>query len=154
MKVSALKAKTRTVQVVIPGEDGGPDESVGVTYRPGALTMELWEKIDILAKDPTSADVEGMKLFLMQEGDPLISGWELEEDDGSPLPCTPENLATLPLQFIGMMADAIGKDSRPDPQKADSSGDGSQPTEESASAQSGTSLSVLPNASDASPGSS
>lgn len=139
MKVSALKAITRKVQVEIPGEDEGtPNDVVQVFYHPGALTLELWENLERISKDPTSTDIESTKLFLMNPDDPLIIGWSLEEEDGSAHQCNLENLGKLPLQFIGLMTDAIGKDSRPDPTKAGTSAGGSPQTVEPAPAQTGT----------------
>lgn len=126
MKVSALKARTRTVPIVIPGSDGEQDETVKLTYRPGSLTLELWENLQALALDPQGADIEAAKIFLMNKDDPLIVDWDLEEEDGSHFPCDVDHLAKLPLDFLGYMVDAIGSDSLPNPQRGATLADGSQ----------------------------
>lgn len=125
MKVSALKARTRTVPVTIPGSDGEPDEDVNITYRPGSLTLELWEQIQTIANDPQGADIDATKTFLMSDDDPLIVAWDLEEDDGTPFPCDVEHFAKLPLDFMGLMVQAIGEDSVPNLPRGGTLDDGS-----------------------------
>lgn len=125
MKVSALKGRRVTVPVVIPGGEGEQDETVMLTFHPGALTLELWENLTALAANPASADVEAFKTFLMNPDDPLVVDWDLENDDGSKFPCDAEHLAKMPFDFLGMMVDAIGTSSLPNQPKGGTSDGGS-----------------------------
>lgn len=152
MKVSALKARTRTVPIVIPGADGEPDDQVMLTYRPGSLTLELWESLQAVAMDPQGADIEAAKTFLMDPNDPLVVEWDLENEDGSPFPCDPEHLAKLPLDFLGLMTDAIGSDSIPNASRGGTSEDGSPQKAPLAVVPGGTESSEQPTGSDAAPG--
>lgn len=153
MKVSALKARTLTVPVVVPGSDGEPDETVQLTYRPGSLTMELWEDLKVISEDPSGADIQAIRVFLMSDEDPLIVGWDLEEEDGSAYPCDGEHLSKLPLDFLGMMVDAIGSSALPNQSRGGTLGDGSLLKAVPDPAPGGTESSEQQIASDVNPGS-
>lgn len=154
MKVSALKGRKHTVPIVIPGGEDEPDEVVKLIFCPGALTLELWESLTSLAENPASADVEAFKTFLMNEDDPLVVGWDLENDDGSPFPCDPEHMAKLPFDFLGMMVDAIGTESVPNGPRGGISAGGSPQKEPQEPAPGGTQSSEQQTVLAAVPGSS
>jgi hypothetical protein len=94
-------------------------ETVSVTFDRNRVTLawaaevkkarEAWDP-DALAR--TSADV--------------IADWDITNDDGTPFPPTPENLASLPTTVMGRLSDAIAEAATP----SESEGkDSSQPPE-------------------------
>lgn len=116
MKVSALKSRVRTVYVEVPGEDeGAPPERVWVKYRPGELTLEVAENLVEVAENRPDHEAIGALL------EPILDSWDLEADDGSQLAVTPDVFRTVPLQFLGLLIQAITDDARPNPQMAGTS---------------------------------
>jgi hypothetical protein len=88
MKLSALKAMERTISVEFKGT------TTEVTYKMGALLLETPSKLfDYLAA--------------------VVARWDLEGDDGQPVPLTPEALAGVPLPFLRAVEDTISRDARP-----------------------------------------
>lgn len=148
MKVSALKAKIHRIWVVVPGEEGEPEERIWVDYRPGALTLNTAEDLKVAMLSGLDSDAA----FVMLRG--VIAAWDLENDDGSQLGTSDEEIKTVPLTFLGMVMGAIQEDSRPNLQRGVTS-DGSLPqTEPQEVPQNGTTSSELPTAFAAPPGSS
>jgi hypothetical protein len=132
MKVSALKGKERTIPITVPGEDGDPDEIVHITYRPGAVDLEMSDKITEAVLNGVEADVALIML------EPMLVSWELTDDDGLPWPVDVEHLRKTPLQFIGLILEAIQEDSRPNPPRDATSDDGSPQTASSDASPNGT----------------
>lgn len=94
MKVGALTPGTRRVEVEIEGSD----ERVGVVYRPAALTADA---VRIIV-DPESTDDDARKVL-----SEILESWEIEGNDGEPYATTPEAIGALPLEFVGMVVNAI-----------------------------------------------
>jgi len=111
--------------------------------------MELWQGLQEVANDPQSADIEAVKIFLMNPDDPLVVDWDLEEEDGSKFPCDAEHFAKLPLDFLGLIVEAIGNDSAPSPQRGGTLVGGSQLKALPDPAPGGSELSEQPTGSDA-----
>ena len=135
MRLSALKARTRTVQVPIPPQnDDEPEEYIEVTYKPGELTLEvsdrLQEQIAINADDNEAV----LKAMLL----PLLETWDIEDEEGNQIPVNEETLRTIPLQFLMGVILTITADGRPDPQKVGSSDASSPLRDVSESSLSGT----------------
>lgn len=151
MKVSALKGKQRTISIVVPGDPqtGELDETVKITYRPGALDVEMAEKIEDIAVQGLS-DVKVAVVML----EPMLLAWDLENDDGTPWPCDEEHLRKTPLNFLTQILGAIQEDSRPNPTRPVSSENISPPMDAQAPSPNGISSLGPPTASGASPGNS
>lgn len=146
MKVSELNSRTRQLPITVAGQDGEPDEVVHVTYRPGALTLGVSDKIREVAESGFEADVAKVMLL------PLIVEWDLEEEDGSQLPFNEETLKSVPIEFLGMVLSAIAEDARPNLSRAGTSNDSSAQMGTSDPAPIGTHSSEQQIVSDAPPG--
>jgi Pyridoxal phosphate biosynthesis protein len=108
LRVSQLKGKTRELAVKIPDED----EPVVIQYVPGELTLEVSDKIKEAVETGFEGDVAGIVL------EPVIKGWDLIQEDGSPLPCNTEQLKKIPLHVLAVFMTAIQQDMMPDPEKS------------------------------------
>ncbi len=130
MKVSQLAPSERTLQVFV-----GPDPSdiVGVVYRPGALTIEIADQLKELHDNPL-ADLMVAEVMLL----PLITSWDLEDDEGNQLPVSLEVMKTLPIEFLGRVLLEIRTDAIPDPQTPATSENGSAPEVREEGSLSGT----------------
>jgi len=116
MKLSNLAPSTRTVQVRV---GAGEEDVVNVTYRPGALTIGIADKLKELRDNPM-ADLEVAEVFLL----PLITKWDLQDENGNELPVTREVFAQIPIEFLGMIFLEIRMDALPNPQMPVTSEDG------------------------------
>lgn len=134
MKVSALRGRERTIIVTVPGSDGEDPENIGVTYRPGAVDIELAEKIEEIAMQGLS-DVRVAEVIL----EPMLVRWDLQDEDGSEWGVTAAHIRRTPLDFLGQIIREIQADARPNPQKPAVSEDGSPQEENQGSSQNGTS---------------
>jgi hypothetical protein len=118
LKVSQLTKETNTVEVRV---GDGPEDVVNVTYRPGALTLQMAEDASDLMNDPMA----GFKIIpLMLE--PVLVGWDILNEDGTPLPCDAAGIRILPLEFVGALFNRIQDASQPDPTTPQPSEDSSQ----------------------------
>jgi len=124
MKLSHLKAKEATLHVPVPDE-----EPVAVKYKPGELTVELQDRIREFAG--SGEDAQGTLAFLL----PLISWWDIEDDDGNNVPVSDQTMRIMPMAFLGgiitaMFEDALPNASRPvisdGPSSPEDSQDGSR----------------------------
>ena len=159
MKLSALKGKVEKTFIEIPGEaEGAPPDHVEVHYRPGALTLEVVDKLQAISEQEMQIDVVGILL------EPILVWWDLDDevldDAGNPtgevvnLPVTAEGIRKVPLTFLGLILDQINKESRPDPLPEGTSDDSSPPEVTSDGSQSGIHSSESPGTLVALPGSS
>ncbi len=131
MKLSALKGKIQKTWIEIPGEDGEPSDKVEVHYRPGALTLEVSDQLQELAR----TDMEINVILVLLE--PILVWWDLEDDvldeEGNPtgetvnLPVTSEGIKKVPLSFLGMIMDTMNEESRPGPLTEETSDGSSVP---------------------------
>lgn len=112
MRLSAMKAIVRTVELTVPGSDGEPDESVWIKYKPGELTLETADRLQELVEQ--GKDREVLTTMLV----PVLEGWDLQDDDGTELKITEDVLRTVPIQFLGQIVTALTDDARPNPPKA------------------------------------
>lgn len=148
MKVSHLKAKTRTIFVDIPGDGDDPDEKIEIVYRPGELTLEVSDEIKAAIQSGFESDIA----FAMLRR--VLVRWDLQNDDGTELDVSDDSIKTIPLTFLGLILQAIEDDSRPNPKRGATSGDGSSQTELQEASQTGTSSSEHQTGSLVGPGSS
>lgn len=108
LKVHQLKGSNRVVEIPVEGED----EPIKVEYRPGELTLEISDKIKDTLEGGFEGDVAGLVL------EPILVDWDLERDDGTPLPCNGEEIKKLPMVILGVIMQGIAQDLQPDPQKS------------------------------------
>lgn len=130
MKVSALALTERKVAVRVGPQ---PEDVVEVTYRPGALTLQVADDLREAQFNPLG-DVEVVGHTLLT----IIEKWDLMDDDGTPYPVSEESIKKLPIEFLGRIFNAIQNDAIPDPTKGANSSDGSQQEERSEDSPNGT----------------
>jgi hypothetical protein len=130
VKVSSLVKREEQMVVRV---DDTPEGLVHVTYRPGAMNLEIADKIKDIQETGYEFDIASAML------EPILVNWDLENDDGTPFPLTPENLRKVPLSLLGLILQQLQYEARPLPMRGEISPDISPPTEESEAAQNGTS---------------
>ncbi len=124
MRLSEYRARERKITVEL--EDGF---AVNLAYRPGLLTPDFAAQIDeeIEAnqrrveaemekppekrKLPKHLDSLPLRAWLAK----AIISWDIEEDDGKPLPVTPEAMLELESQLLWEIYYRIIADNRADP---------------------------------------
>lgn len=99
MKLNDLLRKTTRVDVTYGGE------TFGVDFLPHALTTDVQVKLKALIGDGLDESAALNSLFVLLPT--LVSGWEIEDDDGSPLPVTEETLRRFPILMLAEIATAI-----------------------------------------------
>ena len=95
IRISELRKETRQVDIEWDGE------TVKVEYRPGAVTAQMQMAAASMANignDPQRV-VESLGDYV-QAMARLIATWDILDDDGQPLPVTPELVEALPLPFV------------------------------------------------------
>lgn len=161
MKLSALLGQITKTFIEVPGdEDGGPPEKVEVHYRPGALTIEVSDRLREAANSGWDQDV----VLVMLE--PILVWWDLEDEieveneDGSisvetrNLGVTVEDIKKVPLNFLGLVLDQMNSESRPNPTMDETLEDGSPPEASQEESPAGTPSSKSPSTLGAPPGNS
>lgn len=126
VRLTALTADRRTVRVAF-GED-----VLSVTYRPSAVNavQEARELEDRAAGRHLAAQANSLA--------EIISGWDLVDDDGQPLPPSAEVLAGLGLDVTARLTREILADLLPNQTTPPSSPGGSSAAGSSGAAPSGT----------------
>lgn len=133
MKLASLTGGTRTVQVPVPAtEEGSQDETVTVTYRPGALTLETVERIGSLSSSGSEASA------IVEVFASVLESWDIETEDGQYLGVDPAAIKKVPVRFLFEIFSIITEDARPDPQIGEASEGSSPQTEEQGSFHPGT----------------
>ena len=142
MKLSTLKGKVQTVRITIPADGDEPEDYVTVSFRPGAMTFDVIERIQGLAGTGSDTTVVAELLHTV-----LVS-WDLEEDilgeNGEPtgdvrqLSTSIEDIRKVPLPFLGMLMEKITEESRGNPQRDATSASTSPQTAEQEASQSGS----------------
>lgn len=94
MKVTELARGTRRVDIDVEGTD----EKVAVHYRPAALTTANVARMT----DPGTTDEESREILSS-----ILESWEIEAEDGSQLGTSPEEIGTIPLEFIAAVITGI-----------------------------------------------
>jgi hypothetical protein len=96
-KLSELRRKQRTFTVAWPIDDSNTVE-VQITYDPSKITMASQ---DIPDDGITLHDWHEQKFM------DWVTGWDLMEDSGEPLPLTKEGLAKVESSFVAVTLRAI-----------------------------------------------
>jgi len=105
MKASAVANRTKSFKYVC--DDG----TMLVTYNENAVTSKA---LDEVAKAGEGDDTfTRMDLAAIEFLCKVIISWELEEDDGSMVPITPERLKSLPTLFLVDLNEKIQGDLAP-----------------------------------------
>lgn len=133
MKLAALVGAERTVLVPVPGSDPQDEEAVKVVYRPGAITLEVAERVSDLAGGGTS-EVHAIAELL----ETVLVSWDLENEDGTKLGVTKDEIKKVPFLFLFQVIEVVTGDSRPDPQTGGPSDDGSPQEDKSDTPPNGT----------------
>lgn len=129
MKLSELAVDRATVKFA-PYE--GAEEEVTVVFRPGHLTPEATDRLNqsaygddgpmlewLFGAPAREADPDAKPPIEAQEAIPAtVLEWDLEDDDGNPLPLTAEVGAKLPNRFLMRLVIAMNRGSAPDPGKS------------------------------------
>lgn len=125
--ISDLRADLRELSIAIEGVG-----MLNVTYRPSAITAE----VEAALMDSLERQRPGQAVVsLLAE---TLVDWDLQNDDGKPLPADAATLRRLPLRFLMLIAEAITRDIAPNPMSAGTSGAGLQRAERSGRVQHGT----------------
>lgn len=110
MKLSEVRAKVKVVTVE------WEDESAEVGYFPAAVTPELVDKVQAAAAEADNGTVSaGETIGGMLE--PMLSWWDVLDDDGERLPTDKATIATFPLSFLNAVMEKVQGDSRPPERK-------------------------------------
>src|SRR5688572_27366144 len=134
MKLQALKGGVRDLQVKVPGEGDAPDEVVLVKYRPGELTLEVADSMrEAVVTSSLEADIAKTLL------EPILVWWDIEDEEGNNLPTDDRGIKKVPLNFLGLVMEAVTSDSLPNAQRGATSSDGLSQVDESGAPQNGTS---------------
>lgn len=111
IKLSDLKKDIRAVEIPVGGE------MLRVEYHPNAYTPELEEKAQAAMKDSRSHDL----FYAMLP--PVLHSWDLEQDDGTPLPIDVSGVKQVPIVILTSIMMAITDDLMPKkPSGTDSGG--------------------------------
>ena len=101
MKLSPLTATTRQIDVDYYGS------AVAVTYRPGVLTPDEDDRIQAAREANTLTDA--LIDLLMR----MLVTWDVEGDDGKPLPIEAATLRVLPNALLLKIMAAVQEDMVP-----------------------------------------
>jgi hypothetical protein len=143
VRLSHITANRSTVHVPIG------DEKLQVDYRPAVFTPAMEDQLrDLQAGEGGRVGRRFCELLCQ-----VVSGWDLEEDDGAPVPATPDRMVSLPSQFLSKVLQAIAEDMTAGEAPA-GSGAGSAPTGSSVSNPTGIASSPPPATSTSPPGTS
>jgi hypothetical protein len=144
--------------VVVPGDAENPPEDVQVKYRPGALTLEVFDTVQAQIAAGIEQDVAVTVL------EPVLEWWDVEDDvldaEGNPtgetvnVPCNAAGIKKVPLTFISLVMTTILEDAQPTPPNGAISTDTSELKGSLVALPSGTPTSEQPSTSTAHPGSS
>lgn len=116
IRLSDLRANKRTVAVEYDGE------TLNVEYRPQAVNPEYQDWLKNLGqREAKTSEAELWEKILA-----VVSGWDLLDDDGQPLPVSREFIAMLPTDLLMAITWAIQEDAGPNRRSAGSSGAGSR----------------------------
>jgi len=110
IRISELTRDERTIQVPVG------KEQVNITYRPGGFTPETEDRLHQHEEDQRG----GAALVELLEG--CLVRWDLEGEDGQPMPIDGAVLRTLPIRFLAQAVKAIAEDMNPNAESAEISG--------------------------------
>lgn len=125
IRVSALTADRRTLKVAFG------DDALSITYKPSAVNA-VQEARELEERE------KGQHLMAQARSlAEIVTSWDLQDDDGKPLPVTADVIAPIGLDFTAKLTRAILDDLLPNRQTAADSRNGSQAAS-SAPARTGT----------------
>lgn len=101
--LKALKGSDRTVPVTYNGE------TFDVAYRPGEFTGDLLANLSDVDESRADAAVKVMVSILL----PVLSWWDVEDEQGQRLPITQQTLQAMPLAVLGAILQAVKVDNTP-----------------------------------------
>ncbi|MFN3649742.1 MAG: hypothetical protein ACK47B_09175 [Armatimonadota bacterium] len=104
-KLRSRATRTATLQL------GG--EVVRLDYQPSRFTPALQKRLEAVAAEPG-----GEGLVKLETLAAVLTGWNLEDEAGKPLPVTAEQLAELDYEFHALAVDAIVRDLVPQAEQA------------------------------------
>ena len=143
MKLATLKGGVRQLPVVFKGENGEPDETLNIEYRPGELTIGTAEDMYEAIAKGNSAIVGSILL------EKILVSWDLMDDEVDengeptgrtvPVPVSEKGFRKVPLPALGIILQAMTEEMVPTPQKSEDSDELSRPEEPQARSLSGTS---------------
>lgn len=93
--------------------------TLAVKYRVSGITPETEQVFRRLAQESAG---QALVAFLL----PILTDWDLLDDEGRPVPINQKTLSSLPVRFLSLITEAIGEDINPNPTSAGSSGAGSR----------------------------
>jgi hypothetical protein len=99
IKAKHLLNPTNKLTVVVKYEEGGEIVEGSLTVHHRILTPELWGQITEKSKTK-KADAKEAKDSLVSELLALLVSWDVEGEDGKPLPITEENLRRMDYKIL------------------------------------------------------
>lgn len=110
IKLSELATKSRKLSV------GFDDETIEVTYLPGRMTMDMQTRVqEAMAKPAGEANSDLAEILSV-----LVSGWDVLDDKGEPLPVTVDLVHQMPLRFVTALTRSLFDDINPNAKTASS----------------------------------
>jgi hypothetical protein len=106
MAITLTQMRDHTEQITVAWQD----ETVDVGYHPGVLTPALLEQASEAGK---AGDLNQVGNLLS----PLLSWWDVLDDEGNRLPTDARTIATIPFTFTMAIMDAITEAMRPPARK-------------------------------------
>lgn len=105
MRLSAATSRVRPIVVKFEGGD------LNATYRPTSYTPKKLAEAQAKAKKAKKANDQDAALASMIESVlDLFVSWDLEDDDGTPIPLTAEALQDVPINVMSELIQEVGRD--------------------------------------------
>lgn len=105
VRLSQLRGGTRTLHV--PIDDTPDSDTVTVTYRPGASTIEL--ELGVQEADTPGEQTRGLAAYLTA----VIDSWDIVDDADQPFPLEEKSICQLPSGWLLRLFRAIASDNTP-----------------------------------------
>lgn len=112
MRLSQL----REVRASVPVTVAEGQEPLIVSYAREGISLNDMRALDAAQEDEGFGPYDSNIGFLLG----VRLGWELEDDDGSPIPVTEETLRERGVYLVGRMVEAVMTDIRPKAQETKS----------------------------------
>lgn len=100
VRLSEMKSREKASQVE------WDDEVVDFGYFPNAFSLQVAEDVSNAA---AANDLSVVAAML----EPIISWWDVLDDDGAQLPTDAETMKGFPLSFLMALMEKVGDDQRP-----------------------------------------
>jgi hypothetical protein len=105
IRLADLTKEARTVTKTFEGTE----DTLTITYRPRAWTPSIHAAL--MEAINSGQTPEALVINLST----LVVEWDLLDDDGKPIPTTPESLRGVSLQVLNIAVETINADMLPDP---------------------------------------